>query len=142
VRLTLDTNTVVSGLLWEGAPSRLIRAALDGQVSLVTSRVLLLELADVLGRAKFASRVAASGFSVTELVARYAVLAESVESATITPMASDPDDDEVLACALGGRADLVVSGDAGLLNLARYQEIEIVDPAVALERIRRERRSD
>lgn len=133
MRLALDTNTVVSGLLWDSTPSQLIRAALGGQVELVTSQALLLELGDVLARAKFAKRVAASGFSVEELVARCAVLAQTVEPAAIAPVLADPDDDQVLACALAGRADLIVSGDAQLLNLKRYHGIGIVNAAQALE---------
>jgi predicted nucleic acid-binding protein len=52
VRLVLDTNTVISGLLWHDAPAK-IDAALAGQIELFTSDALLLELADVLPRAKF-----------------------------------------------------------------------------------------
>ena len=55
VRLVLDTNTVVSGLLWDNAPSKLLDAALEGRVALFTTHALLFELADVLPRAKFAS---------------------------------------------------------------------------------------
>ena len=50
-------------------------------------------------------------------------------------MRSDPDDDEVLACALAAKADLIVSGDSHLLNLKSYQGIEIVRPAEALKRL-------
>ena len=54
MRLVIDTNTVVSGLLWNNAPFHLIQAALRGRVDLFTSRALLLELEDVLPRRKFA----------------------------------------------------------------------------------------
>ena len=46
-----------------------------------------------------------------------------------------PDDDHVLACALAAQADLIVSGDSDLLNLKRYQGIEIVTAAAALARV-------
>jgi predicted nucleic acid-binding protein len=55
-RLVLDTNTVVSGLLWDNTPSQLIAAGLQGRVELFTSQALLLELEDVLQREKFAGR--------------------------------------------------------------------------------------
>jgi len=47
----------------------------------------------------------------------------------------DPEDDEVLACALAARADLIVSGDHRLLNVKAYQGIPIVSVAEALSRI-------
>ncbi len=40
----------------------------------------------------------------------------------------DPDDDHILACALAGRADLIVSGDRHLLKLKSYKGIGIVRP--------------
>jgi putative PIN family toxin of toxin-antitoxin system len=138
VRLVLDTNIVVSGLLWDNAPSKLLDAALEGRIEIFTSRVLLLELADVQPRATFAKRVAAAQLSIEQLIARYAVLAQSVEPAVISPVSPDPDDDHVLACALGAGVDLIVSGDADLLNLKHYQRIPIVLPGEALAHIEKQ----
>lgn len=45
------------------------------------------------------------------------------------------DDDHVLACALAAKADLIVSGDAHLLNLKTYQGVPIVSAAEALARL-------
>jgi predicted nucleic acid-binding protein len=53
------------------------------------------------------------------------------------PVCRDPDDDHVLACALAAQADLIVSGDADLLNLREYQSIRIVAAAEALRLIER-----
>ena len=135
MRLVLDTNTVVSGLLWGKAPSLLLEAALGGQIELFTSKVLLLELEDILPRSKFAKRIAASGLTIEQLGVRFALLAQLVRPANISPISTDPDDDHVLACALAARADLVVSGDADLLNLKTYLHIPIVGAAEALKRI-------
>lgn len=137
MRLVLDTNTVVSGLLWDNTPSRLIEAALQGRIELFTSPALLLELEDVLPRRKLSRRAAASGLSVAQLTARYALLAQVVEPAVIASISADPDDDHVLACALAARAELVVSGDSDLLNLKSFQGIPIVAATEALERIAR-----
>ncbi|MBI2752544.1 MAG: hypothetical protein HYX46_03375 [Betaproteobacteria bacterium] len=41
----------------------------------------------------------------------------------------------MLACALAAQADLIVSGDAGLLNLKTYQRIPIVTVSEALTRL-------
>lgn len=137
MRLVLDTNTVVSGLLWDKKPSQLIDAALQGRIEIFTSQTLLLELEDVLPRRKFSRRVLASGFSISQLTVQYALLARSVVPAVISAVSADPDDDHVLACALAARADLVVSGDSDLLNLKSYQGIPIVAAAEALNRVDR-----
>ena len=59
MRLVLDTNVVVSGLLWGGAPAQLLDAAQVGEIELFTSRPLLAELSNILIRSKFAKAIAA-----------------------------------------------------------------------------------
>ncbi len=59
-----------------------------------------------------------------------------VAPALVTPtIIRDPSDDAILAAALGASADLIVSGDAHLLNLKSLQGIEIVTAATAESRI-------
>jgi putative PIN family toxin of toxin-antitoxin system len=66
VRLVLDTNTALSGLLWDGAPGRLIQAAETGTIEIVSSVALLTELRDILSREKFARRLAPAGRQLCE----------------------------------------------------------------------------
>ncbi|MBI2320471.1 MAG: putative toxin-antitoxin system toxin component, PIN family [Betaproteobacteria bacterium] len=136
MRAVADTNIVVSGLLWHGAPRKLFDAARAGAVSLYTSGELLAELVEVLPREKLAARIAASGMSVGELARRYALLAQRIVPAEIGPVVlADADDNAVIACALAARADLIVSGDPHLLDLKSYQGIPIIGAAEALKRV-------
>lgn len=134
MRLVLDTNAVASGLLWNGAPARLIDASMADEVELCTSRILLAELARILGRAKFAKAVSATGLSVDDLVMGYAELATLITPTPIQPtILRDPDDDNVLACALAAEADLIVSGDKKhLLAIKSYENIPIITAAEAV----------
>lgn len=136
MRLVLDTNIVVSGLLSDGTPARLLDAAQADQAELFTTRQLLAELTRILRRAKFADAIAASGLSLEELVLGYAELAVVIEPLPITlTVAADPDDDQVLACAAAARPELIASGDKHLLSLKQYQGIPIVTAAEALQRL-------
>ena len=66
----------------------------------------------------------------------YAALVELVTPAHISLMITrDPADDVVLACALPAQADLIVSGEAHLLNLKHYHDMQIVTPAHAVQAI-------
>jgi putative PIN family toxin of toxin-antitoxin system len=136
VRLVSDTNVLLSGLLWHGAPHRLIEAVRTGEVALVSSPVLLAELEDVVGRAKFAAiftRIGREPHVVLDEVRRMVeiVVAPSLPQ----PVCRDPDDDAVLALAIAAEADLVVSGDADLLVLGQFRGISIVTAAQAVERL-------
>lgn len=136
MRVVLDTNTVVSAFLWGKAPRRILEAARERRISLLTSAPLLGELADVLSREKFATQIASSEFTADQLVARYALLASSIVPAQIRPLiAADPDDDAVIACAVAARADYVVSGDNKVLNLKHYQGISIIGAGDFVRRI-------
>lgn len=102
-----------------------------------TSAALLVELADVLGRDHLAALVARLSTTPAELVYGYSKLVRLVTVATVPrAVLADPDDDQVLACALAARADLIISGDRKhLLPMKTYQRIAIVTPREAIERL-------
>lgn len=136
MRLVLDTNVVIAGLLWNGPPRRLIDAAIEVRIELAINATLLGELNEALCNPKFAGRIAQHATTVDGLLDRYAAIATLAPAASIAPtVVADPDDDEVLACALAAAADLVVSGDPHLLNLKHFHHMAIVNPAEALRRI-------
>lgn len=136
VRLVLDTNAALSALLWGGPPGLLVDAAYFGRIELISSRALLAELEGVLSRPKFSNQLARRNLKVADLFDGYAALARIIEPARIaTTITRDPADDQVLAAALGGRAELIVSGDAHLLDLKRFQGVDIVSPSVAAKRL-------
>jgi len=137
VRIVLDTNTIVSGVIRAGSPPRqLVDAAKAGVFELVTSQTLLTELLDVLGRKKFAARLQDAGRTpqgIVDDLRRLALVVSPPAVPRVVP--NDPDDDHVLACALAGSADLVVSGDRHLLSLGSHQGISIVNAAEAVRRV-------
>jgi putative PIN family toxin of toxin-antitoxin system len=136
VRAVVDTNVLLSGLLWHGAPHRLLEQVRAGTLSLVSSPALLAELAVVIGRAKFDVILTRSNTSREHALAELRELAEVVEPPPLPqPVCRDPDDDAVLALALAAQVDLIVSGDADLLTLGVFQGIPIVTASQAMLRV-------
>ncbi|MDZ7752724.1 MAG: putative toxin-antitoxin system toxin component, PIN family [Gammaproteobacteria bacterium] len=134
MRLVLDTNIVISGLLWGGVPRRLLDQARDRRATLFTSSVLLDELADVLSRDKFATMLDSQGITPAFLMQRYGMLARLVTAPVIERTVRDPDDDAVIATAVAAQADAIVSGDDDLLVLKSFQGIPILTAAQAVKR--------
>ena len=137
MRIVLDTNLLVSGIISTGLPRQLVDAAKAGAFELCTSEVLLAELLDVIARDKFATRLAQAGLAPLTIVEDLRALAVVVSPSMVARVVlADPDDDHELAAALTGAADLIATGDKrDLLPMGSYQGISIVTAKEALERI-------
>lgn len=137
MRAVIDTNVLLSGLLWRGAPHVLIEEVRTGTLSLISSPTLLAELGEVIRSPKFRAVVARSRVDPERMLRRLRQLAEIVDAPPLpTPVSRDPDDDALLALAVASRANLIISGDADLLILGHHAGIPIIDAAAAVARIR------
>jgi putative PIN family toxin of toxin-antitoxin system len=133
VRAVIDTNVLLAGLLWHGPPHALLEQVRAGTVSLVSSPVLLAELADVIGRAKFDAILTRTNTSRERSLAEVRRLAEVIDPPALPqPVCRDPDDDQVLALAIAAKVELIVSGDNDLLLLGSFEGIPIIASAQAV----------
>lgn len=137
MKIVADTNTLVSGFLWDGPSAKLVTAAMTGRIRLCSSAALVLELEEVLQRPKFAARLLAHGETPAGIVERYRQSIIKIIPSEILPPESlrDADDLHVLRCAVAARADAIVSGDKDLLVLRAFAGIPIFTPAEMLERL-------
>ncbi|GIK66246.1 MAG: putative toxin-antitoxin system toxin component, PIN family protein [Chloroflexota bacterium] len=136
IRAVLDTNVIVSGLLWGGLPSLVFQAARDELFVAILTESLLSETINVLARDKFAEQLAARQINLESLAMQYRAAAEIVEPAEVpTGIVRDPKDVMILACAVGGKADFIVSGDKDLLTLVSYEQIPILTAEQFLDRL-------
>lgn len=129
MRIVIDTNVWVSGLLWRGPAWSLLRLVEAGRVQLCAAPAMLTELVEVLSYERLQARLAQLGLTPADLLgyaASHTVLLEVPGSTEAPLVAADPDDDVFLHCAVTARASYVVSGDAHLLALAEYDGVPIV----------------
>jgi putative PIN family toxin of toxin-antitoxin system len=125
LRVVLDTNVLISALHFpDGTLSGLWEPLYDERFRLILSPAIVIELTEKL-RGKF-------GWEEVELqrLLRTLVRKADVVRPTVVPEAvpGDADDNEIVACAVAGDADVIVSGDRHLLKLREYQGIPIVRP--------------
>lgn len=133
MRAVIDTNVLLSGLLWHGTPHALIEQVRTGALTLISSPALLAEFGEVIRRPKFGSILDRSDTDPARVLAALRRLVEIVDPAPLpAPVSRDSDDDALLALAVASQADLIVSGDADLLTLGTYADIPIVTPTEAI----------
>ena len=126
-RLVIDTNLVVSALLWGGKPLELLALAQEGEAHLYISPPLLAELERTIAKPKLARTLAASGRTAAEHIRDYRRLVTLMRRALPEGAWSrDPDDDRVIAGALAAKADFIVTGDVDLLTLGEVDGVRVV----------------
>ena len=129
VRAVIDTNVLVSALIHDGKPRKLIFELLNRHTAIL-SRQMLAELADVAGRDKFQ----VTDSQVERFLSIMVKMAKIVlDNALFKEVASDPDDDVVLNVAYRGKADYIVTGDKHLLTLNDFKKTKIVTVNQMLE---------
>lgn len=125
MRVVLDTNVLLSAILFGGTPGRILDAWRAGQVEFVMSPDIVDEHVQVGERLS-------ERYPDVEIQPIVTLL---IQNATVVPTAplpvtvcDDPDDDKFLACALASGTDIVVSGDKKLRAVSGYEGINVLTP--------------
>jgi putative PIN family toxin of toxin-antitoxin system len=124
MKAVFDTNVLVAAFVTEGVCAKLLGRARRRQLDLVISPFILKEFENVLLKKLSASkeqiRVAA------KLISEVAQIVTPVSM--VSGVCRDPDDDQILSCALSAEAEYLVTGDLDLLELKEFHGIEILTP--------------
>lgn len=121
VKVTLDTNILISALGFGGKPREILQLILEDQITAVISSTLLAEFEDVVTK-KFP--VLSYNFErINKKIKKKFTIVKPKESLHIV---KDEDDNRVLEAALEGKCDFIVTGDKELLTLNSFKGIKIV----------------
>jgi putative PIN family toxin of toxin-antitoxin system len=124
IRVVIDTNVLVSGLLFGGQPGKLRDLWVSGQLVPLVSKETFEELSKVLTYPKFRLSPAEIKLIIEEELLPYAQVVGVTGDATGT--CRDSDDDKFLSVAVSGRASYLVTGDQDLLVLQAFGNTQIV----------------
>lgn len=132
IRVVLDTNILISAILFGGKPRQVLERVIRGEIRLCISEAILEELKGVLRRSKFDYSTEAIQVILTELIS----LSDFVSPPkTIRVVSEDPEDNRILECAVEAEANYIITGDVHLLRLGRYQDIEVLNAVAFLEKL-------
>lgn len=128
--VVLDTNVLISAIVFGGNPRKILEAVLNGEPKLFFSENILDELKGVLQRPKFGFQAEVIQSILSELNA----IGHIVKPLShVREIQEDADDNRILECAIEASANYIISGDTHLLNLKKYRNIRVVSPAEYLK---------
>jgi uncharacterized protein len=123
-RVVLDTNVLISGLLFKGKLSRIVELWQKGKIVPIISKETFEELRTVLEYPKFSfSHVEIKSLIEHDILPYFEVVnvREHVKGAC-----RDPGDDKFISCALSANADGIVTGDKDLSDMKKYRSVKII----------------
>jgi putative PIN family toxin of toxin-antitoxin system len=123
-RVVLDTNILVSALLFTGKLSKIVDLWRQGKVIPLISRETFEELRAVLGYPKFSLAPDEIQSIIENEILPFFEVVEIQEN--VRGVCRDPGDDKFIACAVSASADFLVSGDKDLTDLKRYKAVKII----------------
>ena len=135
IRAVLDTNVLISALLFSGPPSRLVSAWQASRFHPVLSQSILEEYVRALAYPKFHLTVEEIRVLAEEEILPFF---ETVEAKPfLVKKLRDPDDAKFIECALAASVPWIVSGDSDLLDVARVESVRIITVSAFLDQLKR-----
>jgi uncharacterized protein len=135
MRIVLDTNVWLSAILWGGVPGQILEQIERGALQVIGSEAILDELRRTLDRPKLQKRL-----TQLELEADAVLLAIRQVMIVVSPVSievpnlRDPKDAIIVAAAVAGDANVIVTGDQDLLVLGEVEGISMLLPYDFLNR--------
>jgi len=126
-KVVIDTNVIVSALLFGGKPGELISFCENNRIEPIVSREIIDEYVRVLAYPKFELSEKEIQYLVYQQLLPYFQVVNTIPGQVIVQ--KDLSDDKVIRCALAGNSKVIVSGDIHLLSLKIYQDIRILSPS-------------
>ena len=122
-KVVLDTNLIISALIFGGKPQQVYNLVLEKQIIGITSSILLAELTEVLTK-KFNFEL----IRVEQLEKIIKKHFKMVNPKQTVKILQDIDDNRVLEAAMMGKCNYIVTGDKDLLTLKTFHQIKILTP--------------
>jgi uncharacterized protein len=129
MRVVLDTNIWLSGLLWGGLPGQILQQVELGALRAIASEAILDELARTLDRPKFQRRLERLGLDVAGILGAVRQVVVMVpDELIVVENLRDPKDAMIVAAAIVGNAGVIITGDQDLLVLGEVNGVKILTP--------------
>ena len=132
-RVVLDTNILISSVIGKlGYSAKILEKVFLEEIESITSEEILTELQDVFNLKEILERTNPedTAFILKEFKNHSEIVSLTIK---IKAVHADPSDDKFIETALAGKAGFIISGDHHLLDLKKFNQIQILQPKAFLE---------
>ena len=125
MKIVIDTNVVISGTFFGGYPGRVVEAVAENKIKACASASITEEYNEIVKEIIDRKQ----GKLKKDLLDLFIANLEIIEPTTEVQVSRDPDDDKFIECAIDAKALFIVSGDQDLLDIGKYNGVEIITAA-------------
>lgn len=137
MRITVDTNVLVSATFWCGASDEVISRVEEKEMQLILSEEIIKEYVDVLDYKEIKDKIRDKKLEIIRTIKKITSVSTIVApKQRLNIVKEDHDDDKVLECAKEGNADYIISNDKHILKLKSFEGIPILTPADFLKKLK------
>lgn len=129
MRITVDTNILVSSTFWNGPSNKIIEKAEKKEIELVLSEEIIQEFVNVLNYKEIQDKIRNKGLDMNRTAEKIVAISEIVDlKIKLKIVKEDPNDDKFFEWAKTGNVNYIVSKDNHLLKLKEFEGIKIIKP--------------
>ncbi|MDO5441908.1 MAG: putative toxin-antitoxin system toxin component, PIN family [Bacillota bacterium] len=122
MKIVVDTNVVISGVFFGGAPAEVLKAIVASDVTACATAEIIEEYLEIVDEMITRKQGSINKNMLMPLINSL----EIIEPRSSIKISRDPDDDKFIECAKDSKALYIVSGDKDLLVLKEYEDIQII----------------
>ncbi len=129
MKITVDTNVLISATFWYGDSNKIILLAEGKSVELILSKEIVEEYAEVLEYDEIKSKIKDKGLNAKYSLGKIISIAKiAIPKEKFDIIKDDKDDNKVIDAAVEGKVDYIVTSDRHLLDLKEFKRIKIITP--------------
>ena len=129
MKITVDTNVLISATFWHGDSNKIILLAESKKIELTMSKEIVQEYAEVLKYDEIKNKINDKGLTTKYSLGKIISISKIVSpKEKFDIIKEDKDDNKIIDAAVEGKSDYIVSSDRHLLELKEFKGIKIVTP--------------
>src|SRR3989338_9547108 len=129
MRITLDTNILISAAFWYGYSHKIVEKVEKKELELILSDEIIKEFEEVLNYKEIQDKIKNKNLEMKLTVEKIRFISKIIEpKIKLDIVKDDSDDNKILECAKEGTVDFIITNDNHLLKLKEFENIEIMKP--------------